>query len=324
MMRITQRQAVLGLQTLLLIGTLLILLAQIAAGAPLRETIPTAVGFLSGSGVLYLYWRGWRYASHTIVLVGILISGLIPPDARITRETVLSLLIPPVIAMILGRPSWVVVSALATPIVLLIRTGGEGLDAGPPVVILYGMVVGGMALARLVTDTAQRDAQANARRADDEKLHAEQQAQELAAANEQMAAQIEQQRRLIDLVAALEIPLVALAEGVLLAPIVGHLDARRAQAFMTRLLQEAQSLRARMIVLDIAGVAAVDTSVAHALLDTSRALRLLGCEVALSGISATVAATMTSLGVDLADVAIVRGPQEALARLLRERTSDKG
>jgi anti-anti-sigma factor len=138
-----------------------------------------------------------------------------------------------------------------------------------------------------------------------------------------MAAQIEQQRRLIDLVAALEIPVVTLAEGVLLAPIVGHIDARRAQALMTRLLQEAQSLRARMIVLDIAGVAAVDTSVAQALLNTARALRLLGCEVALSGISATVAATMMSIGVDLADVAIVRGPQEALARVLEQRVGDR-
>jgi anti-anti-sigma factor len=105
---------------------------------------------------------------------------------------------------------------------------------------------------------------------------------------------------------------------VLLAPIVGHLDPRRAEALMVRLLSVVHEQRARMIVLDIGGVSLVDTSVAGALLQTTQSLRLLGCAVALSGISANVAATLVGQGITLDNVMTVRGPQEALARYQAE------
>jgi anti-anti-sigma regulatory factor len=53
--------------------------------------------------------------------------------------------------------------------------------------------------------------------------------------------------------------------------------------------------------------------VARGLLNTAQALRLLGCAVTLSGISAEVALTLVSLDVDPENVAIARSPPEALA-----------
>jgi anti-anti-sigma regulatory factor len=47
---------------------------------------------------------------------------------------------------------------------------------------------------------------------------------------------------------------------------------------------------------------------------TTRALRLLGCTVVLSGISASVAQTLTRLGVALDDMQIVRSPREIIGR----------
>ncbi|MDW8215914.1 MAG: STAS domain-containing protein, partial [Roseiflexaceae bacterium] len=70
-------------------------------------------------------------------------------------------------------------------------------------------------------------------------------------------------------------------------------------------------------ILDITGVATVDTSVAQALMMTIQALRLLGCRVVVSGISATVAMTLTHLGIDMSNVETVRSPEEALERLSR-------
>ena len=43
-------------------------------------------------------------------------------------------------------------------------------------------------------------------------------------------------------------------------------------------------------------------------------LTQLGCQVTLSGISASVAITLTQLGIYLQDVATARNPQEALAQ----------
>jgi anti-anti-sigma regulatory factor len=44
----------------------------------------------------------------------------------------------------------------------------------------------------------------------------------------------------------------------------------------------------------------------------TQAIRLLGCDMNLTGISATVAATMTQLGINLAGATTARTPQEAL------------
>ncbi len=135
--------------------------------------------------------------------------------------------------------------------------------------------------------------------------------------NEQLQQQLASERELLNLVSALETPVVSLAEGILLAPIVGHIDSRRADTLRARLLEAVHANRTRLMILDITGVATVDTSVAQALMMTIQALRLLGCRVVVSGISATVAMTLTHLGIDMSNVETVRSPEEALERASR-------
>jgi anti-anti-sigma regulatory factor len=132
-------------------------------------------------------------------------------------------------------------------------------------------------------------------------------------ANATLNHQLEQQRQLLNLVTSLETPTVPLAEGVLFVPIVGHVDTRRAQDLNERLLEATNVQRARLVILDIAGVSILDTAVAQALLQTSQALRLLGCRVTISGISPENALTLTHLGIEMRGVTTVRSPQEALA-----------
>jgi len=301
------------MQSLLLAGTLVILIYQIITGDDLSAIVTTVVGLVIGAVVLFLFWREWKYAPYVLIISGVVLSGLIPPDDTLTRETVLSFLIPPVIALILGRPIWIIGSAIGTPLIMFIRSGGQGWEANIPVLVILAMITGGMTLARIVTDIAQHDARDQTRRAEDALANVEQQAQALVAANAQQEAQLDQQRQLLDLVATLETPASPLAEGVLFVPIVGHLDARRTEALTSRLLAEASAQRAELVILDIAGVSSIDTVVAHVLLHTAQALRLLGCAVTLSGISAEVAMTLVDLDVDLENVTTARSPREALA-----------
>jgi rsbT co-antagonist protein RsbR len=79
------------------------------------------------------------------------------------------------------------------------------------------------------------------------------------------------------------------------------MDSRRAEALTKRLLQEANSQRAKLVVLEIAGVSVMDTSVAKAVIHAVYALRLLGCDVSQSGISASVAMSLIHLGVRLCE-----------------------
>ena len=134
-------------------------------------------------------------------------------------------------------------------------------------------------------------------------------------AREELEQQNREQQRLLELVATLETPAITLLEGVLFVPVVGTLDSNRAQRLNTSLLQEVHSRRIRHVILDITGVVAVDTQVALALLQLVQALRLLGCKVALTGISSEIATTITELGIELKDVATYHSPQEVLVDL---------
>jgi rsbT co-antagonist protein RsbR len=320
-MRITQRQVALGMQVMILIGLTGIAIFQIVAGSPIFAIAANILGVALTVALFVAYLRGWRYAAPAIMLLSILLSAFVPPLPLFSLDAVFSLLIPPVTALILGSPAWVLGSAVATALLFAARSDGA-VPTSPPFIIIYLLLVGGMFLARIITDTALLDARDQTRRAEDALAAAERQAQALAAANAQQETQLDQQRQLLELVAALETPASSLAEGVLFAPVVGHLDERRAAALTSRLLEQASAQRARLVILDIAGVITIDTAVARGLLNTARALHLLGCAVTLSGISAEVALTLVSLGIGMEGVDTARSPREALASYL-ETAADR-
>jgi len=313
-MTLTQRQIHLGIFGLMTAGSTFLLVFVLATpGALLISRIIATSLILCFGGLLLAYRRGWEYARPIAVIAVTLLMGAGIPQENITQQQTWAALIPPVLALVLTEPAWVLGSAVAIMTIILVRAGGSGVYTSPIELTLYVVIIGGMLLSRLATDTARRLAAANARAEAALRL-SEQQGAELAQQARELAQRNEQQQNLLDLVTTLETPAVQLADGALFVPIVGYLDSRRAQALTARLLKDAHTQRARLVILDIAGVSVVDTAVAQALLETTHALRLLGCAVFLSGIAADVATTLVNLGIGLEEITPVRNPQDALAR----------
>lgn len=100
----------------------------------------------------------------------------------------------------------------------------------------------------------------------------------------------------------LSTPLIPLAEGVMVMPLVGTIDTSRATQIMEVLLEGIAAYQAEVVIMDISGVRVVDTQVADALLRAARAANLLGAKIVLTGISAEVAQTIVHLGADLQSV----------------------
>lgn len=94
----------------------------------------------------------------------------------------------------------------------------------------------------------------------------------------------------------LSTPLIPLADGVVVMPLVGTIDRGRAQQILETLLDGVAQQRARAAILDITGVRTVDEQVAQALLQAAQAVRLLGASVILTGIRAEVAQALVRLG----------------------------
>jgi rsbT co-antagonist protein RsbR len=100
----------------------------------------------------------------------------------------------------------------------------------------------------------------------------------------------------------LSTPVIRVYQRVLLLPLVGTIDSHRAEQIMETLLLRVVEEQARAVIVDIAGVAVVDTKVADHLLKTTEAVRLLGAETILTGISAQIARTIVQLGVDISSM----------------------
>lgn len=100
----------------------------------------------------------------------------------------------------------------------------------------------------------------------------------------------------------LSTPVVTLWDGIVALPLIGTLDSQRTQVVMESLLRAIVQTNSRFAILDITGVATVDTLVAQHLLKTITAARLMGAECILSGIRPQIAQTIVHLGISLQDV----------------------
>ncbi len=142
---------------------------------------------------------------------------------------------------------------------------------------------------------------------------AENERQKVETANRELEQRNVEQQRLLELVAALELPILQIDNQVLLVPLVGNLDSRRAEQLRRRILEEVAERRAHTVIIDITGITVIDTAVAKALVDTATAIRLLGARTIISGIRPAVAQTLVHLNAGLGDIVTAPNPETALA-----------
>jgi methyl-accepting chemotaxis protein len=115
-------------------------------------------------------------------------------------------------------------------------------------------------------------------------------------------------------------PVTKIWDGVLFAPIVGIVDSKRSVDIMNRALSSIADTRARTLMLDIGGVAVVDTAVANHLIKIAKAAVLMGCKTIISGISPAIAQTIAELGIDMGSIQTTSTIESAL----RESISGPG
>ena len=119
------------------------------------------------------------------------------------------------------------------------------------------------------------------------------------------------------MLAELSTPLIPIDNQVVVMPLIGTMDSRRAQQVIDALLNGISECRARVAIIDITGVPVVDTQVANGLIRAAQSVKLLGAQVVLTGIRPEVAQTLVGLGADLSGL-ITRGTlQDGIAYVLK-------
>jgi rsbT co-antagonist protein RsbR len=113
-------------------------------------------------------------------------------------------------------------------------------------------------------------------------------------------------------------PITEIWDGVLTLPIIGSLDSSRTMIVMEKLLSRIESDRARVVVIDVTGVMAIDSQVSHHLIQMIRATGLMGATAILTGIRPEIARALTSLNIDLSSVTTRSKLSEGLKEAFRQ------
>lgn len=111
----------------------------------------------------------------------------------------------------------------------------------------------------------------------------------------------------------LSTPLIEVWAGVICLPIVGPIDDVRGIEITEVLLDTVVRRRARLVIIDLTGIDVMSADTVKLFLGMGRAVRLIGAEFVLSGISPAIAQTLVDAGVDIGRVRTVRSLGDALA-----------
>jgi anti-anti-sigma factor len=95
----------------------------------------------------------------------------------------------------------------------------------------------------------------------------------------------------------LSVPIIPLSSSMAVLPIVGTLDTYRAKRVQERTLNQIATLKIQKIIIDLSGVAFMDTAVVGHLFRIVEGIGLLGCKAIITGIRPEIANTMIELGI---------------------------
>lgn len=116
-------------------------------------------------------------------------------------------------------------------------------------------------------------------------------------------------------------PILEVWEKIAVVPIIGSLDSHRSQMLMENTLTRMKESRFEVTILDITGLIGIDTSIANHLLRLAAAIRLMGGQAVITGISPEIAKTIVRLGVNLGELrtssSLATGLKYAISQLIR-------
>lgn len=127
-----------------------------------------------------------------------------------------------------------------------------------------------------------------------------------------LQSSLDRQHDLLETVAQLSSPLLPVWEGVVVLPIIGHVDAQRGETLTSGLLAGVAQRGAQVAILDITGLATVNDETISTLLRAAQAVELLGSHAMLAGVSAPCAQRIVASHISLGKLESYRDLQSAV------------
>jgi anti-anti-sigma factor len=113
-----------------------------------------------------------------------------------------------------------------------------------------------------------------------------------------------------DMIEDLSVPIIPLTDTISILPLVGSIDTYRARKVQEKVLKQIGDLKIKRLIIDVSGVAYMDTSVVSHLFKIFEGIHIMGCRPVLTGIRAEIANTIVNLGIPLADKVDIKSTLE--------------
>jgi rsbT co-antagonist protein RsbR len=104
---------------------------------------------------------------------------------------------------------------------------------------------------------------------------------------------IESQRTLVE---NLSVPIIPITAKVCVLPLIGTIDTYRSNTIEEKVLEEISRLRIGTLVIDLSGIAQMETEVIHHMMKIIEGANMMGCECVITGLRPEIVRTVTSIG----------------------------
>ncbi|MDR7071063.1 STAS domain-containing protein [Fictibacillus barbaricus] len=110
----------------------------------------------------------------------------------------------------------------------------------------------------------------------------------------------------------LSTPIVPIQDGLAVLPLIGSIDAERAEHLMNYVLPNIPSLNIECLIMDFSGIVTIDTEVAAHVFNVYEVLGLLGIKVLVTGIRSELAIRAVSEGINFSSLKTFANVKQAI------------
>jgi len=103
----------------------------------------------------------------------------------------------------------------------------------------------------------------------------------------------------IETIKSMDIPILRIDNDTILIPLIGFIDSQKAFDLIRKILTTIKEKNTLKVIVDIEGIPVIDTEIANQFLRLHRAIKIIGAELIISGITPAVAETLVHLEIDL-------------------------
>ncbi|PLR83467.1 anti-anti-sigma factor [Bacillus canaveralius] len=120
----------------------------------------------------------------------------------------------------------------------------------------------------------------------------------------------------------LSVPIIPISPKVCVLPLIGKIDLFRSNTIEEKALMEIARLRIQTLVMDLSGIAQMETEVIHHMMRTIDGANMMGCECVITGLRPEIVRTITKLGLTFENKAETKATlQQALEDYLTPTVS---